>query len=166
MAAYLSHKVSLIAGLSAFIASLYAIAPVPAEAAQLERCAGENETCRIPYPTEVIYGADGRGTSQFIDRPNVRCSNQVFGDPAPGRRKSCSFVVRERFEDRRDDRGRGEWQRCANENGYCDFYGRKVVRYGAKGRFVERVFRNGAPCDNRTFGDPARGKGKACYIQN
>jgi len=198
MAALLSNKLSLVAGMSAFIASMYVIAPAPTEAAQLQRCAGENETCRLPYPTEVIYGANGRGTSQFIDGPNVRCSNQVFGDPAPGAQKSCSFVVRDRYEDRhddrrndwrdnrrddrrndwrddrrddwrdnrRDDRRRGEWQQCAKEKGFCDFYGRKVVRYGAKGRFVERVFRDGVRCDNRAFGDPARGVGKACFIQN
>lgn len=96
LATLLSNKISLIAGISAFVASMYAIAPAPAEAAQLQRCAGENETCRLPYPTEVIYGANGRGTSQFIDGPNVRCSNQVFGDPAPGARKaalSSSVIV-------------------------------------------------------------------------
>ncbi len=98
MTALLSNKISLIAGMSAFVASLYAFAPAPAAAAQLQRCAGENETCRLPYPAEVIYGANGRGTSQFIDGPNVRCSNQVFGDPAPGARKSCSFVVRDRMK--------------------------------------------------------------------
>ncbi|MBC8717504.1 hypothetical protein [Ochrobactrum sp. Marseille-Q0166] len=174
MAAYLSRKISLIAGLSAFITSIYAFAPAPAEAARLQRCASENGICRLPYPTEVIYGADGQGTSRFIDRPEVRCSNRIFGDPVPGKGKSCSYVVRERYEDRRDDRrggrrddrGRGQWQQCAKENGFCDFYGRKTVRYGAKGRFVERVFRDGVPCDNRAFGDPARGQGKACYIQN
>lgn len=188
VAALLSNKISLIAGISAFIASMYALSPAPAEAAQLQRCAGENEICRLPYPTEVIYGVNGRGTSQFINGGSVRCSNQVFGDPRPGARKSCSFVVRDRYEDRRDDRpndwrddrrddrrndwrdnrrddrGRGEWQQCAKENGFCDFYGRKVVRYGAKGRFVERVFRDGVRCDNRAFGDPARGQGKACYV--
>lgn len=178
MTAFLSNKVSLIAGVSAFIASMYMLAPAPAEAARLQRCASENGICQLPYPTEVIYGADGQGTSRFVDRPEVRCSNRVFGDPAPGRGKSCSYVVRDRFEDRRDDRGtdwrgnrrddrgRGQWQQCAKENGFCDFYGRKTVRYGAKGRFVERVFRDGVPCDNRAFGDPARGQGKACYIRN
>ncbi len=91
MAALLSNKLSLVAGMSAFIASMYVIAPAPAEAAQLQRCAGENETCRLPYPTEVIYGANGRGTSQFIDGPNVRCSNQVFGDPA---RRTEKLLIR------------------------------------------------------------------------
>lgn len=178
MAALLSNKLSLIAGISAFIASMYVLAPASAEAARLQKCASENGICQLPYPTEVIYGADGQGTSRFIDRPEVRCSNRVFGDPAPKRRKSCSYVVRERYEDRRDDRrndwrggrrddrGRSQWQQCAKENGFCDFYGRKLVRYGAKGRFVERVFSDGVPCNNRTFGDPARGQGKACYIQN
>jgi len=189
MTAFLSNKLSLIAGASAFIASMYMLAPAPAEAARLQRCASEKGICQLPYPTEVVYGANGQATSMFVDRPEVRCSNQVFGDPAPGKSKTCSFVVRERYEDRRDDRRndwrdnrrddrrndwrddrrddrRGDWQRCAKENGFCDFYGRKTVRYGAKGRFVERVVRDGVRCDNRTFGDPARGQDKACYIQN
>ncbi|NKB83766.1 hypothetical protein HED51_11455 [Ochrobactrum grignonense] len=183
MAALLSNKISLIVGVSAFVASLYAFAPAPAEAAQLQRCAGENETCRLPYPTEVIYGANGRGTSQFIDGPNVRCSNQVLVIQHLAHEKLL-FVVRDRYENRRDDRrndwrdnrrddwrddrrndwrddrGRGDWQQCAKEKGFCDFYGRKVVRYGAKGRYVERVFRDGVRCDNRSFGDPARGQKK------
>ncbi|WP_139975862.1 MULTISPECIES: hypothetical protein [Brucella/Ochrobactrum group] len=138
-----------------------------ASAAQLQRCASENGICQLPYPAEVVYGTGGRNTSRFIDRPQVRCSNRVFGDPAPGKKKSCSFVVQDRWDrpDRpgRPDRDR-DWTRCAREGEFCDFYGRKRVRYGANGRYTEDVFRNGVPCDNSSFGDPARGKAKACYI--
>ncbi|TWG95817.1 hypothetical protein L614_000800001930 [Ochrobactrum sp. J50] len=159
----------------------------PASAAQLQRCASENGICQLPYPAEVVYGTGGRNTSRFIDRPQVNCSNRVFGDPAPGQKKSCSFVVQDRWDrpdrpgrpDRRDRPGRydpyhryedrdrdrdRDWSRCAKEGGFCDFYGRKRVRYGAEGRFTEGVFRNGVRCDNRTFGDPARGKSKTCYV--
>nr|WP_278376810.1 hypothetical protein [Brucella anthropi] len=159
----------------------------PASAAKLQRCASENGVCQLPYPAEVVYGTGGQNTSRFIDRPQVTCSNRVFGDPAPGKKKSCSFVVQDRWEDRPgrpgrpdrpdrperpdrydpydryDDRDR-DWSRCAKEGGFCDFYGRKRVRYGANGRFTEGVFRNGVQCDNRAFGDPARGKAKACYV--
>ncbi len=190
MVAPLSNKISVIAGMSAFLLSANAIGPVPAGAAQLQRCANENGVCQLPYPAEVVYGTGGQNTSRFIEKSQVTCSNRVFGDPAPGKMKSCSFVVRDRNEDRRDnrrndwrenrfdesrddwrdnrrdDRRRGEWEQCAKEKGFCDFDGRKRVRYGADGRFTEDVFRNGVPCDNRAFGDPARGKAKACYIQN
>lgn len=86
----------------------------PASAAQLQRCASENGICQLPYPAEVVYGTGGRNTSRFIDRPQVNCSNRVFGDPAPGQKKSCSFVVQDRWDrpdrpgrpDRRDRPGR------------------------------------------------------------
>ncbi len=42
-----------------------------------------------PYPAEVVYGTGGQNTSRFIDRPQVTCSNRVFGDPAPGKRKAA-----------------------------------------------------------------------------
>ncbi len=60
----------------------------PASAAQLQRCASENGVCQLPYPAEVVYGTGGQNTSRFIDRPQVTCSNRVFGDPAPGKRKA------------------------------------------------------------------------------
>jgi hypothetical protein len=38
------------------------------------------------------------------------------------------------------------------------------VRYGAAGRFSTRRGMNGLPCNNQTFGDPAPGLEKACFI--
>ncbi len=69
----------------------------PASAAKLQRCASENGVCQLPYPAEVVYGTGGQNTSRFIDRPQVTCSNRVFGDPAPGKKKSCSYVVQHRM---------------------------------------------------------------------
>ncbi|CAM5424272.1 hypothetical protein ATER59S_02447 [Aquamicrobium terrae] len=143
--------------------------PDAAAAQRMERCAQEGEICRLPYPAEVVYGARGRTTSRFIDSPAVPCSNRVFGDPAPGVSKECFVMLDarrgyDRSRDRRDPGGDG-WTACAREHEFCDFRGRKRVRYGARGRFTEDVFRNGVRCDNRSFGDPAPGVSKRCYIQ-
>ncbi|WP_286201726.1 hypothetical protein [Ochrobactrum sp. SFR4] len=173
----------------AVVAGAYTVDTGTASAQEVRQCASEGGVCRIPYPTEVIYGNGRRATSRFINQPQVRCSNSVFGDPARGRAKSCSYVVRDDGRDRggygrdrdgygrdrdRDRDGRGgygrdrdddrEWQRCAREGQYCDFSGRKRVRYGTQDRFVERIFRGGVNCDNRTFGDPDRGSAKSCYV--
>lgn len=172
----------------AFFAGLYTIDTGTVSAQEYRQCAVEGGVCSIPYPTDVIYGNGRRATSRFIDQPQVRCSNSVFGDPARGLRKNCSYAVRDgRGRDRdgygrdhnrggydRDNRGRDgyrpdrgndrDWQRCAREGQYCDFSGRKRVRYGTQDRYVERVFRGGVQCDNRSFGDPDRGTAKSCYV--
>lgn len=182
----------------AFVAGIYTVDTGKASAQETRQCAQEGGICRLPYPTEVIYGKGRRTTSRFINNPTVPCTNNVFGDPSPGRGKSCSYVVRDngrggygrdqgrgdygrdgygRGRDGRDGYGRdrdygrdngrgGQWQRCAREGQFCDFSGRKTVRYGTQERFVERVFRGGVSCDNRTFGDPDRGNAKSCYILN
>lgn len=174
----------------AFAAGIYTVDTGSASAQEVQVCAREGGVCRIPYPTEVIYGNGRRVTSRFINQPEVRCSNSVFGDPARGAGKACSYVVRDEGRNRggyrgRDDYGRndygrgrdnhgngsygrgrdrGQWQQCAREGQYCDFSGRKRVRYGTTDRYVEREFRNGVRCDNRSFGDPDRGNAKGCYV--
>lgn len=179
----------------AFVSGAYVVETQTASAQEYRQCAGENGICRLPYPTEVLYGNGKRMTSRFINRPEVRCSNAVFGDPARGTAKSCFYVVRHDQgrdkgrdrggygrDNRHDEYGRnngrhsyrpdresgrgGQWQRCAGEGQYCNFSGRKMVRYGTQDRYVERMMRGGTPCDNRTFGDPNRGGAKSCYVLN
>ena len=53
---------------------------------------------------------------------------------------------------------------CAREHGFCAFQGPATVRYGAAGRFSTRRAFNGIACNNQTFGDPAPGLEKACFI--
>jgi len=144
-----------------------ALFPATASADRLQQCAREGGICRLPYPAEVVYGARGRTTSRYFDRDAVPCSNRVFGDPAPGIPKSCFIVMRGRdqSDDNYDEPRRERWAACADEGDYCDFYGRKVVRYGARGQFTQDVFRNGVQCDNDTFGDPAPGREKRCYVR-
>ena len=145
------------------IGTWLAAMPSAALAQGLVPCAQERGFCRVPYPTRVIYGVPGRSTALDVKGRGVRCSNDVFGDPAPGASKRCAYVVRGYGgPDDEDDAPR--WRTCARENGFCDFQGRKRVRYGARGRFVEGTFRDGVDCDNETFGDPAYGVRKACQV--
>lgn len=145
-----------------------ALFPTKASADRLQRCAREGGICQLPYPSEVVFGIPGRTTSRFFDRDAVRCTTRVFGDPAPGRQKACFIVLRDRDDSDGgyDEPRRDEWTACAREGDYCDFRGRKVVRYGGRGRFTQDVFRNGVQCDNDSFGDdPAPGAHKRCYIK-
>jgi hypothetical protein len=161
---------------------------LPGQAAfaqELVFCAREGEFCRVPYPTQVIYGVRGRSTGIEVRR-GVPCTNQAFGDPAPGVPKRCLYVARR--GDGRPDPGwnrpepgwgrpgpgpdrpregwgrRPEWRTCAPENGFCRWQGTKRVRYGVSGRFVERSYRNGVACTNSVFGDPAPGRPKVCQV--
>ncbi|WP_292392462.1 hypothetical protein [Mesorhizobium sp.] len=167
----MSLAVICLVGLAATATALF---PTSASAQQLRRCANEGGICRLPYPTEVVYGARGRMTSRFFDRRAVPCSNRVFGDPAPGREKACYFVARAGDYGGDDNYGgdygsrpdSGEWVACAREGDFCDFRGRAMVRYGARGRYTQDVFRNGVDCSNEAFGDdPAPGAHKRCYIR-
>jgi hypothetical protein len=52
------------------------------------RCADENGFCEFDGWQEVLYGTNGRWT--HLTRLNgTSCSNDIFGDPAPGRNKAC-----------------------------------------------------------------------------
>ena len=140
-------------------------------AQELVVCAQEQGFCSVPYPTEVIYGVPGRSASRYVSGRGIRCSNEVFGDPAPGAEKACAYVARGggrgARRDDRDDGDRGRWRTCANENGFCEFRGQRRVRYGRQGRFTEETFRNGVQCNNGAFGgDPAPNVPKVCQVRD
>lgn len=54
---------------------------------------------------------------------------------------------------------------CAKENGRCAFSGEGVVYYGADSRWSVKRGQNGIDCNNATFGDPAPGVVKSCYVK-
>ena len=57
------------------------------------RCANENGFCAFNGWQEVRYGTNGRWT--LLTRLNgASCSNDIFGDPAPGRAKACYIRTR------------------------------------------------------------------------
>lgn len=58
------------------------------------------------------------------------------------------------------------WAVCASEWSRCTFTGTRQVRYGTATKTVTKTLTNGALCANSTFGDPAPGSGKVCWIEN
>jgi len=131
--------------------------------AGLVPCAEENGFCRVPYPTRVFYGIPGRNAVLDVSGRGIPCSNEVFGDPAPGVRKQCAYLARGVGGPDYQDDGPG-WRTCAWENEFCNFRGSKRVRYGGEGRFVEGIYRGGVDCSNGTFGDPAPRVRKFCQV--
>ena len=53
-------------------------------------CASENGTCSFSGKREVRYGTSTIYTSKVVTGP-VKCTNAVFGDPARGQVKACSY---------------------------------------------------------------------------
>lgn len=123
-----------------------------------EFCASEGQTCRVRTATQVRFGADGYYVYRNI-RNSIRCDVYTFGDPLPGRRKTCEAY----YGGGGGGSSRG-WEDCASENQWCNFSGRRTVRYGASGRFVQVQANNGVWCGNETFGDPAPGYTKSCQV--
>jgi len=54
--------------------------------------------------------------------------------------------------------------KCADENGTCSFTGVRAVSYGYQPTFFRKFANGSLACNNATFGDPASGKAKSCYV--
>ncbi|GGB21616.1 hypothetical protein GCM10011380_09010 [Sphingomonas metalli] len=68
-----------------------ASAPSPAPAEQSWKdCAGEGEACTFIGQARVRFGANGKFVTKVFNS-GTQCGNQVFGDPAPGAAKRCSW---------------------------------------------------------------------------
>ncbi|WP_405990814.1 MGH1-like glycoside hydrolase domain-containing protein [Streptomyces sp. NBC_00986] len=59
----------------------------------------------------------------------------------------------------------GTWTQCALEGGTCAVSGTKTIAFGAQGKFTYTTAGSGTACTTATFGDPASGIAKACYVQ-
>lgn len=139
-----------------------------------ERCAREGETCRVQGRSVVRYGAEGRFVERTVRGGSIACTNAVFGDPAPGRRKFCDVRTDGGGSGIGDGiiggmppgQGVGAWQHCAREGEQCRPPGPAFVRYGVDGRFyVRRVDGGIIACTNGVFGDPAPREHKRCDFQ-
>lgn len=53
---------------------------------------------------------------------------------------------------------------CAEEGGVCDFAGERAVFFGAGDGFARRFGEGPVDCSIGTFGDPAPGAAKRCYV--
>jgi hypothetical protein len=63
-----------------------------ARVANPQYCAAEGGFCNFRGTARVVYGSGSQVTSRLASN-GVACSNRVFGDPAPGERKSCYVLL-------------------------------------------------------------------------
>jgi hypothetical protein len=71
--------------------STAAASTAPAPAVTWTACAGEGGKCSVSGTRQVRYGADGLYATRTVTGA-VACTNTVFGDPARGLVKSCSYA--------------------------------------------------------------------------
>ncbi len=76
--------------IGAYEAAAATTAPAVPATATWTACASENGTCTVPGTRQVRYGAGGKFATRVVTGA-VRCSNSVFGDPAVGLVKACSY---------------------------------------------------------------------------
>ena len=119
------------------------------------QCAYENATCAIDGHKTVAFGAGGRFDYGTLGN-STACTTSVFGDPAPGTAKACYTDT--------PPPAANTWTACAAENGTCSYSGVMTVAYGANGSYKYATLPGGASCSNATFGDPAPGTAKSCYL--
>lgn len=147
-------------------------------------CAKDGADCNCSG--NVYYGAskDGQFESIFKQKDatyglkgasggSIKCSADVFGDPAPkSKDKSCFCQKPEPFKPEKDM----IVEECAKENEKCSCLG--TVHFGVvegkstfSSAFVSRDLRKTAPekgsinCSSAEFGDPAIGKAKQCLCE-
>ena len=82
--------VNAAAAVNAALASATPTAPTPTPAVTWTACASEGGVCSFSGTRDVRYGT----ATSFVTKTftgSVKCSNSVFGDPAHGVVKSCSY---------------------------------------------------------------------------
>jgi len=128
-------------------------------------CAAENGICAFPGTAQVRYGA---GDAYVVKTAtgSIACSNAVFGDPASGVVKSCSYAASTAVTPPAPTPAPDSWVTCAAEGGTCSFNGTLQIRYGTATNFVTRTATGSIACSNAVFGDPAPGFVKSCSYAN
>ena len=119
-------------------------------------CASEGGTCAFSGTAQVRYGTDTQFVVQTLTG-GTACTNAVFGDPAFGYGKTCSYAPVTTTA------SAVNWIACASEGGTCSFSGTRQVRYGTTTQNVIGTFTSQTACSNAVFGDPAYGIGKSCW---
>jgi hypothetical protein len=140
-------------------------------------CATEGGTCTFSGTRQVRYGANGYYYYKTATG-SIGCNNSVFGDPANGVVKACSYAntttsgtttvstTSTTSTSTTTTTTTSGWTACATEGGICSFSGTRQVRYGANGYYYYKTATSSIACNNSVFGDPANKVVKACYYAN
>lgn len=136
-------------------------------------CAKEYGSCAFSGSAQVRYGTADKYVSKTLTGP-VSCTNEVFGDPAPGYGKSCELGTAVVSKPPVTTPGTtpgtvpgttpSSWTVCANEGGSCNVSAGTQVRYGSGDKYVVKIVGGPFACTNEVFGDPAPNYGKSCSI--
>ena len=115
-------------------------------------CANEGETCKFGGLKYVAYGANDYFVYKaLVGNPNdyPKCEVATFGkDPLPGVNKRCWY---------------SNYAFQVNEYAPAPAVTGEVA-FGANGLFNFKQINGAYRCDTSTFGDPAPGLQKACYL--
>lgn len=140
------------------------------------QCAREGGACVFSGTRTVRYGTSTKYTTKTFTE-SAGCNNLVFGDPVPGVSKQCwyssatvaqtptaSSTTTIPASTTTSTSTTTTWAVCGYEGGDCSFSGTRQVRYGTVAQNVTRSFTNGVACSNSSFGDPAYGLAKTCWV--
>lgn len=87
------------------------------------KCADENQFCMFIGTRQVRYGATGAYAMRTVTG-KIMCSNDTFGDPAPGRTKTCEYAMSS------DETLPPQTGDCTGVIAQClDFMAPKIARY-------------------------------------
>jgi hypothetical protein len=138
-------------------------------------CAQENETCSLSGTHNVKYGT----LSAYVIKSftgSAACNNATFGDPAVHQWKKCwvdtssgstaPAPAAAPSPAPAPTTGSTTWTQCAQENETCSLSGTHNVKYGVASAYVIKSFTGSAACNNATFGDPAVGQWKKCWVDS
>lgn len=158
---FFSRASSAMSRLSVLIGSAVLLSGlVPAQAQAQTAPAGyylacqEKTVCVIgPYSKDVAFGTGNNLTKRVGMTGAFDCSTDTFGDPAKKQTKYCFISVQ---ESRR--------QAIAVGGTYVNVNPKQKVWYGVDGRFNDKEVSGNVLCDNKTFGEPAKGRHKGCFI--
>lgn len=120
----------------------------------------EGDAINLKATTDVKFGIPGASADLWAMKTflagTIKCDVATFGDPAPGKAKTCWS--------RLDDSGT-HWRECASEEQLCKgFAGNHKVRFGSGDRFAYMETTGDTLCSVDTFGDPAPGFKKYCSV--
>jgi len=134
-----------------------------AKAVSWTECAADGKVCRFGGTCEVRFGSEGAYTSKIVTA-STPCTTAVFGDPARGLAKACSYadVTTAAPAAQAKTAAASAWTPCAGEGAICQLSGTNRVRYGTETKNVTKVLTGPVTCSNATFGDPAHGSLKTC----
>ncbi|WP_416546116.1 hypothetical protein ACHEXK_10970 [Limnohabitans sp. DCL3] len=126
----------------------------------------EGAQCVIgPFSKDVAFGVGTQLNKRVGMSGTFTCNQDTFGgDPARKQAKYCFISIQESRRQAVAIGGTYFNVKPTNQRGFPGMPGPRRVWYGVDGSFVEKEVVGNVFCGDQTFGDPARGRYKGCFI--